>query len=245
MSGNLDKSLDEIISQNPSSRRRSRGGLRGARGAAGGGIRKAASKGNAARATQKAATVPSSSVNIENNDKIIISNLPLDVQESAIKDYFNLEIGPVRRCTLNYNAKGQSTGVVTMVFQKAGDAARAWKRFNGTPIDGGKKIMHVELVVDPNKKSLADRIQPRSQPTTAATKTATTAKTRKAVRGRPAARGGRGGRGTRRPKKTTEQLDAEMADYFQGGTTSQAEQSGPVAAAATAAAPVDMGDIPL
>ncbi|KAK9369355.1 hypothetical protein V1509DRAFT_620534 [Lipomyces kononenkoae] len=245
MSANLDKSLDEIISQNPSGRRRSRGGLRGARGAAGGGIRKSASKGNAARATQKAATAPSSSMNIENNDKIIISNLPLDVQESAIKDYFNLEIGPVRRCTLNYNAKGQSTGVVTMVFQKTGDAARAWKRFNGTPIDGGKKIMHVELVVDPNKKTLADRIQPRSQPTTAATTKTTASRTRKATRGRAVARGGRGGRGTRRPKKTTEQLDAEMADYFvQGGNTSQAGQSAPVASAATAA-PVDMGDIPL
>ncbi|KAK9354304.1 hypothetical protein V1523DRAFT_408479 [Lipomyces doorenjongii] len=252
MSGNLDKSLDEIISQNPSNRRRSRGGLRGARGAAGGGIRKSTSKGTTTRATtQKAAPASSTPVNIENNDKIIISNLPLDVQESAIKDYFNLEIGPVRRCILNYNAKGQSTGVVTMVFQKTGDAARAWKRFNGTPIDGGKKIMHVELVVDPNKKTLADRMQPRSQPNAAATK-AMPSRTRKATRGRGgvvarAGRGGRGGRGAqgRRPKKTTEQLDAEMADYFvQGGTTSQAPQSAPVATAASAA-PVDMGDIPM
>ncbi|KAK9317695.1 hypothetical protein V1524DRAFT_422306 [Lipomyces starkeyi] len=252
MSANLDKSLDEIISQNPSNRRRSRGGLRGARGAAGGGIRKSTSKGTTTRATtQKAAPASSTPVNIENNDKIIISNLPLDVQESAIKDYFNLEIGPVRRCILNYNAKGQSTGVVTMVFQKTGDAARAWKRFNGTPIDGGKKIMHVELVVDPNKKTLADRIQPRSQPNASATK-ATPSRTRKATRGRGGvvARGGRGGRGgrgaqARRPKKTTEQLDAEMADYFvQGGNTSQAAQSAPVATAASAA-PVDMGDIPM
>ncbi|KAK9372774.1 uncharacterized protein V1513DRAFT_451174 [Lipomyces chichibuensis] len=252
MSANLDKSLDEIISQNPSNRRRSRGGLRGARGAAGGGIRKSTSKGTTTRAaTQKAAPASSTAMNIENNDKIIISNLPLDVQESAIKDYFNLEIGPVRRCILNYNAKGQSTGVVTMVFQKAGDAARAWKRFNGTPIDGGKKIMHVELVVDPNKKTLADRIQPRSQPNAPVTK-ATASRTGKATRGRGGvvARGGRGGRGgravqARRPKKTTEQLDAEMADYFvQGGNTSQAPQSAPVAAAASAA-PVDMGDIPM
>ncbi|KAK9385473.1 hypothetical protein V1515DRAFT_539875 [Lipomyces mesembrius] len=255
MSGNLDKSLDEIISQNPSNRRRSRGGLRGARGVAGGGIRKSTtSKGTTTRATtQKAAPASSTPMNIENNDKIIISNLPLDVQESAIKDYFNLEIGPVRRCILNYNAKGQSTGVVTMIFQKAGDAARAWKRFNGTPIDGGKKIMHVELVVDPNKKTLADRIQPRydilsrfrslrltdtwrSQPNASATK-ATPSRTRKATRGR-------GAQG-RRPKKTTEQLDAEMADYFvQGGNTSQAPQSAPMATAASAA-PVDMGDIPM
>ena len=30
--------------------------------------------------------------------------------------------------------------------------------------------------------------------------------------------GGRGGRGNPRPKKTQEELDAEMADYFGGGS---------------------------
>lgn len=53
------------------------------------------------------------------------------------------EIGPIKKCSLAYNSNGKSTGVVTMIFNKPGDASRAWKRFNGTPIDGGKKIMHV------------------------------------------------------------------------------------------------------
>ncbi|KAK9465716.1 hypothetical protein V1512DRAFT_265228 [Lipomyces arxii] len=219
MATNLDKSLDEIISTTPSTRRRSRGALRGARGVSGGGVRKSAPKARQARATPRVAAAAVASVvpsQLDVNDKIIISNLPLDVEENAIKDYFAVEIGPVRKCTLNYNAKGQSTGVVTMVFQKAGDAQRAWKRFNGTPIDGGKKVMHVELVVDPNKRSLASRIQPR---TIAAPAPAQSNRGRKPTktRGATAPRGGRDaarGGAPKRTKKTVEDLDAEMADYF-------------------------------
>ncbi|KAK9450312.1 uncharacterized protein V1518DRAFT_426214 [Limtongia smithiae] len=242
MATNLDKSLDEIIAQNPAGRRKGgRGGApRAGRANAGGGIRKPTSRPApqtraVPRATQPAA---SSGIKLDANDKIIISNLPLDVQESAIKDYFALEIGAIKKCTLNYNSKGQSTGVVTMVFQKAGDAQRAWKRFNGTPIDNGKKIMHVELVVDPNRKTLADRIMVKPE-----TGSQPAARKVTAARGRgTATRGGRGGKSgsARRPKKTVEQLDAEMTDYFvQAGT------SKPTAAAAPVATTIDAGDIPM
>ncbi|KAK9473450.1 uncharacterized protein V1510DRAFT_402467 [Dipodascopsis tothii] len=243
MSANLDKSLDEIISQNPRQARGGarRGGRRGGAVVAGGAIRKTGT--NPARPQTKAAVkAPSAPTGpkLDEQNKIIISNLPFDVQENAIKEYFSLEIGPVKKCTLNYNAKGQSTGVVNMIFAKPGDAARACKRFNGTPIDGGKKVMQVEMVFDPNRKSFADRLQARPEPKQGAAK-GRAVPARKGVQ-TPAKRGGKTATARqRRPKKTVEELDAEMADYFvQGG---QAPAPAAAAPAPVAAAPV--GDIPL
>ncbi|KAK7208100.1 hypothetical protein BZA70DRAFT_272920 [Myxozyma melibiosi] len=249
MSMNLDKSLDEIISQNPSARRRGRGGrggLKGARGATGGGVRKAATKPVVRAAAKPAASLdPTSRLD---NDKIIISNLPADIDESSIKEYFAHEIGPVKKCSLAFNKNGKSIGVATMVFSKHGDASRAFKRFNGVPIDNGKKILSIELVVDPNRKTLADRIQAKPEVVAAAA-----AKSKRGKKGPAAAvpaagaatRGGRKGR-ARRPKKTVEQLDAEMADYFvQSGSAPAAAGAAPAAAPAAAAPAVDMGDIPM
>ncbi|KAK9476656.1 hypothetical protein V1514DRAFT_164660 [Lipomyces japonicus] len=252
MSGNLDKSLDEIISSG-NTRRRGRGPApRGGR-PANGGVRKAApTKPRKARPAAPAPRQPAASngLRLEENDKIIISNLPLDVQETAIKEYFQIEIGPVKRCTLNYDSKGQSTGVVTINFTKPGDAHRAWKKFNGTTIDGDK-TMHVELVFDPNKRSLADRIQGKKAAPAASKARKGGAPPPKPAAAAGGARGGRtarGGRGSgsgggarggrpRRPKKTVEQLDADMADYFVKDNVSVAA---PVSAPA-----VDAGDIPM
>lgn len=78
--------------------------------------------------------------------------------------------------------------------------------------------MQVEIVVDasvaaalPGPKGLSERIaQPKAQPKSAAnTKT-----TNSNARGR--GKGGRGGRSGRPAKKTAEELDSEMADYFGG-----------------------------
>ena len=52
---------------------------------------------------------------------------------------------------------------------------------------------------------------------------------------------GRGGRGNPRPKKTQEELDAEMDNYFGGNSAPAAEQAGETAPAA--AAPVHTDDI--
>lgn len=53
--------------------------------------------------------------------------------------------------------------------------------------------------------------------------------------------GGRGGRGNPRSKKTQEELDAEMADYFTGNSNAGADNA--AAGEATAAAPAE-GDAP-
>lgn len=69
----------------------------------------------------------------------------------------------------------------------------------------------------PAPKGLSERVQPKPQPKSAAvTKTNNAAG---AARGGKAARG-RGGKTVRgRPaKKTSDELDSEMADYFEKGT---------------------------
>lgn len=74
---------------------------------------------------------------------------------------------------------------------------------------------HAPVIAAP--KSLGDRIQQKAQPKSAAsTKSATNAKNgEESSRGRKrGGRGGKGGNANRPAKKTAEELDSEMADYF-------------------------------
>jgi THO complex subunit 4 len=124
---------------------------------------------------------------------------------------------------LSYGPDGRSRGVANVTFAKAESAAKAVQELNGVKVDG--RPMKVEVIVDANNapaiqepKKLADRI---SQPKNAAKpKPATETKQKGAADKRQAGRGGRArvGRGgaprTGRVKKSAEQLDAEMVDYF-------------------------------
>ncbi|KAK9459120.1 uncharacterized protein V1516DRAFT_656016 [Lipomyces oligophaga] len=248
MASNLDKSLDEIISQSNVKRPRSRNKARLSGQQAG--VRKSVPKPGRGQSQPAKASLPP--VRLEANDKVIISNLPTDVKEDSIKEYFSTAVGPIKKCSITYNAKGQSTGTATIIFHRPGDASATLNQFNGVAVDG-KKIMHVELVVDPNKRTLADRIQPpASKSVVAPTKAARTkakaavasAKGNKNTAANTNARGPRknGGK-ARRPKKTVEQLDAEMADYFVGGANTSGTAPTPAAVAPAAAVPI--GDIPM
>jgi len=252
MSSKLDRSLDEILD-------RPRGGARG-RGARAsgpaGGIRKRSQRGAAQKAnasiTQSSSklsnkappTGPSSKVTAS---KIIVSNLPFDVTEQMIKEYFQQVVGPIKRSVITYGPNGQSRGIATIEFVKPQDAATAAQKYNGVEVD--KRPMKVELVVDPNAPaSFADRIG--APKPTAAPRAAKADKPKpvaaKPARGRGrgrAARGGRGGSGVTRGKpKTAEQLDQEMADYFDGGATNTGSTAAPVASG-NAAATVNGGDV--
>jgi len=68
--------------------------------------------------------------------KVIVSNLPMDVTEAQVKELFSTTIGPLRRVLMSYRANGQSTGVVTVEFQRAEDASRAYAQYNNRLIDG-------------------------------------------------------------------------------------------------------------
>lgn len=101
--------------------------------------------------------------------------------------------------------------------------------------------MKVELIVDasmaksiPAPKGLSERIsQPKAQPKSAAsTKANTAAGTRGKTRG--ATRGARGGRNPRPAKKTAEELDSEMVDYWSAGAATTETEGGAAAPAPAA-----------
>lgn len=132
---------------------------------------------------------------------------------------------------LNYTKTGRSTGVANIIFSQPNSAAEAAKSYNGVKVDG--KPMKIEVVMGaqyvpepPAPKTLKDRIAtPKSaaaKPNAAKPKPATNGNGKgKGPNAAPnagpgGARGPKNARGRKgpRPKKTAEELDAEMADYW-------------------------------
>ncbi|SHO77390.1 Similar to S.cerevisiae protein YRA1 (Nuclear polyadenylated RNA-binding protein) [Malassezia sympodialis ATCC 42132] len=219
MSSNLDKSLDEIISakkkQNPRPRRSSgarqsstsRG--KGAKAAAVGGAAVAAQAISQANRQQPPVVFPPKGGKGQGS-KVIVSNLPTDVTEAQVKELFSTTIGPLRRVLMSYRANGQSTGVVTVEFQRADDANRAYAQYNNRLIDG-KRPLKIEVVVDPARAAVA--APPVGQNTAA--KPAPAGKAKKSSRNKK--------RREARPAKTLEDLDAEMEDYSKQANTAEAQ----------------------
>ena len=89
-------------------------------------------------------------------EKIIVSNLPTDVNEAQIKvcsrlsavyltlvltgrflqELFHSTIGPLKDVTLHYDASGRSKGVANIMFQRKGDGNKAYQQYNNRLIDG-------------------------------------------------------------------------------------------------------------
>ncbi|KAJ5620328.1 hypothetical protein N7510_004312 [Penicillium lagena] len=243
MSANLDRSLDDLVGN------RRKSGRRGARRASAskastvGGVKKStkSNKGTAKAVHPTPAATPSS--------KIIVSGLPADVTEANIKEYFTKSAGPVKRVMLTYNQNGTSRGIASIIFGKADTAAKAAKELNGLLVDG--RPIKIEVVFDashapqvPAPKPLGERIAQKAQkaqPKPATAGKAANARGRRATRGR-----GRGGRNPGRPQKTVEDLDADMADYFNenGPADASAPVNGAAAApAANAGEDLGMGEI--
>jgi len=136
----MDKSLDEIISSKPRGIRRGSGRRNAARaqvlGSAG------VSPAARARITASAATngpkvVASTAPAISQpTDKIIVSNLPTDVNETQVKELFHSTVGPLREVTLHYDSAGRSKGVAAVHFQRKGDGTKAFQQYNNRLIDG-------------------------------------------------------------------------------------------------------------
>lgn len=114
---------------------------------------------------------------------------------------------------MSYNERGQSTGMANITFKNGEMAKKAVAKFNGAPIDGGRSRLRLNLIIDPTQqpsRSLADRIRavapknvkPNNAPKKAPTKKAALAKKQKQQR-------------PKQPKKSLEDLDKEMADYFE------------------------------
>ncbi|KAL4245674.1 ALYREF mRNA export adapter [Abortiporus biennis] len=198
----MDKTLDEIISTRPkgirrtSSRRGGKSQVLGNRGAA------PATRARAAPASNGAKSAPAPA---QPADKIIVSNLPPDVNEAQVKELFS------------------QTGLASVQFQRKGDGTKAYAQYNNRLIDG-KRPMKIEIVVDPSRPAAPASLASRVAPAPAAAAPAAQPRTG----GRP--RRGRGGGGPRRknerPQKSAADLDAEMEDY----TASSAAPAAPAAA---------------
>ncbi|TFK51153.1 hypothetical protein OE88DRAFT_1630432 [Heliocybe sulcata] len=135
----MDRSLDEMIKTNKKSkpkakpqRRRSSGVKQALLGKAA----PAAAAKPAAKAARKAAAAAPPKTVAQPADKIIVSNLPLDVTEAQVKELFASTVGPLRAIQLSYDASGRSKGIATVHFQKHGDGTKAFQQYNNRLIDG-------------------------------------------------------------------------------------------------------------
>ncbi|TKY89527.1 hypothetical protein EX895_001312 [Sporisorium graminicola] len=235
---NIDKPLDQIISDRPKKTGAGRNSQRGRRG--GRSARPGAKAAAVGAGAQSAAVIAASNRNKppvvipgrsgNTGSKIILSNLPLDVTEAQVKELFATTIGALRKVAMSYRANGQSTGVCTVEFQRADDAGRAYTQYNNRLIDG-KKPLKVEVVVDPSKVAAAPAAAAKG-----AKGAAGAGAKGKGGRGAAGAAGAAGassrGRGRARgakrearPKKTVEDLDAEMEDYNKQASTDAAPQA--------------------
>ncbi|KAL9088468.1 MAG: hypothetical protein Q9165_006192 [Trypethelium subeluteriae] len=231
MADQLNQSLDEILSTRRSGRPAR--GPRGSRGrravgrttrttvknvAPANGINKKGASN--AKAAAKQTNPPTGPSGAKGQSKIIVSNLPADVTENQIKEYFGKNIGPVKQVTLTYGPNGVSRGICTIAFVNSESSAQAAKDLNGVLVD--KRPMKIEVVIGaeqaPAPKSLSERIA-KAKPAAAASKSQSKAQAKQGNGTNDKTTGGkkgpaRGRNSNRRKAKTTEELDAEMADYF-------------------------------
>ncbi|KAI0137228.1 hypothetical protein BJ170DRAFT_49234 [Xylariales sp. AK1849] len=246
MSGKLDQSLDEIVSTQRKAGGR-RGGRTNPRRSAGrptttapvGGVHKNSKKPQAAASKQ----APAKAFGGNGDGKVVVSNLPKDVNEAQIKEYFVTSVGPIKRVELSYGPGGASRGIATVTFTKPDGATKAFQKLNGLLVDS--RPIKIEIVVSGNKaaeiappvKTLTERIsQPKSQPKSAAASRKKETGAKDAGTAGPSRGGGRkkaprATRSSRPTKKTAEELDSEMADYFEA--TNQNENANGGAPAAT------------
>ncbi|KAK4142969.1 uncharacterized protein C8A04DRAFT_29369 [Dichotomopilus funicola] len=239
MSGKLDQTLDEILTtqrRNQQGRRRSTrrtagSTTRAAPTAPAGGVQKST---KATRGANK--PTPAKGAGQTGESKIMVSNLPRDVSEAQIKEYFSQSVGQVKKVEIAYGPGGQSRGNAHVTFQHADGASKAFASLNGLLIDN--KPVKVEVVVAsadliPQPKTLAQRMtQPKAQPKSAANVKKGANATGKGAAGKGTKKAGRP-RPNRPAKKTAEELDSEMADYFD---TANTENNAATATAPAAAA---------
>lgn len=118
----------------------------------------------------------------------------------------------MQNVALAYNEKGQFKGIATIIFRTHKSASLAVEKYNGAPIDGGSSKLKLELIIDPTKKPLTSRIAPNKvQPPPKVNSLKGRVKSniknkqnKVQQKQKPA----------KRAKKTVEQLDQEMTDYF-------------------------------
>ncbi|EOR00845.1 mRNA export protein mlo3 [Wallemia ichthyophaga EXF-994] len=79
----------------------------------------------------------------EEAKKIIISNLPPDVNDHALKELMTETVGPVAECSISYDQRGTSKGFGQVRFKRKGDGNKAFKEFNGRVIDNNSLTLRL------------------------------------------------------------------------------------------------------
>ncbi|KAF9572068.1 hypothetical protein EC968_010399 [Mortierella alpina] len=91
------------------------------------------------------------------NAKIIVENLHYAVTLEDIKELFDTHAGPIKFAEVKYDLSGRSTGVATITFKAAGDAAIAIKKLHGIALDGQPmKITYAPLPAHRNRDNNKD-----------------------------------------------------------------------------------------
>ncbi|KAI3406150.1 YRA1 [Candida oxycetoniae] len=215
MSAALDKSLDDIISSSKKTFKSRRPGAKlGAKGSqnkvgkklVGNKSRKPASvsfnRPNAPKSASAAVVVPA--IDLSYATKVNVSGLPKDLKLDNVRVF-----GGVNKVDMSYNEKGQFKGYATVIFKSNKNAALAVEKYNGASIDGGAGKLRLELIIDTSKKPLAARIAAKPvEKTKVVAAKKVLAKKKNAVGAK---------KNSKKPnkKKTVEELDQEMADYFE------------------------------
>ncbi|KAG0205885.1 hypothetical protein BGX28_002575 [Mortierella sp. GBA30] len=225
MSNALDMSLDDIIKTQKANRPRNNPS-RGARGARSSGPTRNTRQGRDNRpyqaGVQQYRAPPVAPLHtsvlrqsVPDGSKMQVSNLDHRVSADDLKLVFSSRVGPLKKCTLMYDQNGKSTGTAVVHFTRVGDAAIAYSKFNGVPLDG--RPMKIEIVLAP---ATAQAVLPVAAAPRAPAHNQNQQRSQNQGRGGRGGRGrgrGRGGRqaGEKRENKTADQLDAEMTDYMQ------------------------------
>ncbi|KAK6202312.1 uncharacterized protein RJT21DRAFT_118320 [Scheffersomyces amazonensis] len=223
----LDKSLDDIISSSKSTRRVGRKFGKGVAkqsnkvGKKVGGPNSKAKKSAVAifkKPEPAVAAALSAAIDTSYATKVVASNLPKDLKQENVKDFFQSQVGGVISVALTYNEKGQFRGIATIIFRNHKLASKAVEKYNGAAIDNGSSKLKLELIVDPSKKPLTSRITPNKVAATAGAgkkKLAVAKKAAVAVKAKANTKKAQPKKKQQKPKKkTVEELDQEMAEYF-------------------------------
>ncbi|KAE9408010.1 hypothetical protein BT96DRAFT_58750 [Gymnopus androsaceus JB14] len=136
---NMSKSLDEIIKTRPKNSKNSknhsrRGSNRSARAQVLGNSGASPAARQHIKAVNTTQAQPAATQQLAN--KIMVSNLPQDVNEQQVRDLFVATVGPLREVTLHYDSNGRSKGVASVLFQRKGDGTKAFEQYNNRLIDG-------------------------------------------------------------------------------------------------------------
>ncbi|KZP27037.1 hypothetical protein FIBSPDRAFT_918035 [Athelia psychrophila] len=173
---------------------------------------------------------------LQEESKILLSRLPMDVGDTEVEDLFKKTVGPVKEAFIIYNSQGRSKGMAVITFVRPGDAAVAREKYDGKYVDQ-KRPIKIEIITDgvPKAPSAPVPTGPRTllsrlggvasvaagpssyiaQPPARSTNGASvsSAPAHKAINPQVKKAKTRTKKGPRRVKKSATQLDKEMEEY--------------------------------